>query len=125
MPFPRASSGIGRGAPILGKRGRSFVATGPTAPAIGAFVGAAVPEPGRVYVGLNAAPTPQPPARLARRELIRMGGFERSVLVLVTPTGTGWVDPAALDHVEFLRRGDVASVTVLIEMLSVEDVLGY
>jgi uncharacterized membrane protein len=74
---------------VLGKRGRSFVATGPTAAAIGAFVGAAVPEPVRVYVGLNAAPTPQARARLALRELIRVGGFERSVLVLVTPTGTG------------------------------------
>jgi uncharacterized membrane protein len=59
---------------------------------------------------LNAAPTPQARARLALRELIRVGGFDRSVLILVTPTGTGRVDPAALDPLEFLHRGDVASV---------------
>jgi uncharacterized membrane protein len=94
----------------LGKRGRSFVANGPTAEEIGAFVGTAVPEPIRIYVGLNAAPTPRARARLALRELIRVGGFDRSVLVVVTPTGTGWVDPAALDPIEFLHRGDVASV---------------
>ena len=94
----------------LGKRGRSFVASGPTSAEISAFVGTPVPEPIRVYVGLNAAATPRARVRLALRELIRVGGFERSVLVLVTPTGTGWVDPAALDPVEFLHRGDIASV---------------
>ncbi|HZF67287.1 MAG TPA: alpha/beta-hydrolase family protein, partial [Gemmatirosa sp.] len=94
----------------LGKRGRAFVTAGPTAHEIGAFVGAAAPEPIRIYVGLNAAPTPQARARLALREMIRVGAFARSVLVLVTPTGTGWVDPAALDPVEFLHRGDIASV---------------
>ena len=66
--------------------------------------------PIRVYVGLNAAPTPRARARLALRELVRVGGFERSVLLLVTPTGTGWVDPAAVAPLEFLHRGNVATV---------------
>lgn len=94
----------------LGQQGRSFVTTGPTAERIGAFHGASATEPLRVYVGLNAAPTARARARLALQELIRVGGFERSVLLLVAPTGTGWVDPAALDPVEYLHRGDVASV---------------
>lgn len=41
-----------------------------------------------------------------------MGGFERSALIVVTPTGTGWIDPAALDSVEYLHGGDIASVAV-------------
>ncbi|MFC6979808.1 alpha/beta-hydrolase family protein [Microbulbifer taiwanensis] len=32
------------------------------------------------------------------------------MLVLITPTGTGWVDPGAINSVEFLHRGDIASV---------------
>ena len=46
------------------------------------------------------------------QELIRTGAFERSVLVIVTPTGTGWIDPGGVDSIEYLHRGDVASVAV-------------
>ena len=41
-----------------------------------------------------------------------IGAFERSVLVLVMPVGTGWVDPAAVDTLEYLHGGDVASVAL-------------
>ena len=40
----------------------------------------------------------------------RVGGFERSTLLLVTPTGTGWIDAASQDPVEYLHRGDIATV---------------
>lgn len=96
----------------LGRAGREFIASGPSAETIGAFWGEEVIEPLRVYVGLNAADTPQARARLALEELIRIGGFERSVLVIVMPTGTGWIDPAAMDTLEYLHRGDVASVAI-------------
>jgi uncharacterized membrane protein len=94
----------------LGRQGRRFVAGGPTPEALGEFFGTAVPAPIRVYVGLNSADSAEERARLALEELKRAGGFERSVLLLVTPTGTGWVDPAAQDTVEYLLRGDVATV---------------
>ncbi|SEQ42110.1 Uncharacterized membrane protein [Ectothiorhodospira magna] len=95
----------------LGRQGRNFISSGPTAADIAAFIGEPALEPLRVYVGLNAADTAHERARLALAELKRVGGFERSVLLLVTPTGTGWVDPAALDTVEYLHRGDIATVT--------------
>ena len=94
----------------LGRQGRWFATSGPTAEDIGTFHGGEVREPIRVYVGLNAAETPTERARLALRELIRVGGFERSVLLLVTPTGSGWVDPASLGPVEYIHRGDIATV---------------
>lgn len=94
----------------LGRQGRRFVAGGPTPEDLREFFGAAVPAPIRVYVGLNSADSAEERARLALQELKRAGGFERSVLLLVTPTGTGWVDPAAQDTVEYLHRGDVATV---------------
>jgi len=96
----------------LGRTGRGFVASGPTAERIGAFTGRPAREPVRVYVGLRGADTPQARARLALEELKRQHGFDRSILIVITPTGTGWVDPAAMDTVEYLHDGDVASVAV-------------
>lgn len=94
----------------LGRQGRAFLASAPTAEDLTSFFGAPTPAAVRVYVGLHSAPTPEERAEVALRELIRAGGFDRSVLVLATPTGTGWIDPGALDTVEFLLRGDVATV---------------
>jgi uncharacterized membrane protein len=96
----------------LGRAGREFVASGPTAARISAFTGRPAREPVRVYVGLRGADTPRKRAKLALEELKRQGGFDRSSLIVITPTGTGWVDPAAMDTVEYLLDGDVASVAV-------------
>ena len=102
----------------LGRTGRAYVAAGPSAQEITAFTGRVAMEPLRVYVGLNSAETVQERAALALQELIRVGAFERSVLVIATPTGTGWVDPAAMDTVEYLHHGDVASVALQYSYLS-------
>lgn len=96
----------------LGRRGREFTVSGPTRTEISTFLGRQAVAPVRVYVGLRSADTVRARARLAVEELKRVGGFERSVLVVVTPTGTGWVDASALDSVEYLHGGDVASVAV-------------
>jgi uncharacterized membrane protein len=104
----------------LGHRGRQFVASGPTAEDLSDYFGpdAGVLEPIRVFVGLNSADTVEARAELALRELVRVDAFERSALVIVTPTGTGWIDPAALDTLEYLHGGDVASVAVQYSYLS-------
>ncbi|HCJ29069.1 MAG TPA: hypothetical protein DHV63_07205, partial [Pseudomonas sp.] len=96
----------------LGRTGREFIASGPSAEDIAAVTGRSALEPIRVYVGLRASETPRERARLALRELVRTGAFERSVLVLVTPTGTGWIDPAAMNTVEYLHHGNIASAAL-------------
>ena len=96
----------------LGRQGRAFVSSGPSQEDIAAFTGRPAEEPLRVYVGLNAADTAEARARLALDELIRAGGFERKTLLVVMPTGTGWIDPEALDTVEYLHHGDIASVAI-------------
>ena len=96
----------------LGRAGREFISSGPTREEISTFSGRNSLEPIRVYVGLRSAETPQARAKLALEELKRVGGFDRSVLIVVTPTGTGWVDPAALDSVEYLHDGAVASIAL-------------
>lgn len=95
----------------LGAQGRRFVSSGPRAAEIAAYHDTLSREPVRVYVGLHAASTPQERARLALAELQRAGGFDRAVLVLATPTGTGWLDPAAIEPLEIMHRGDVATVS--------------
>jgi len=94
----------------LGRQGRDFISTGPSAARIQALTGSTALEPIRVYVGLPAAETPGERARLALEELKRVGAFARAALVVITPTGTGWVDPPAIDTVECLFHGDIASV---------------
>ncbi len=96
----------------LGRAGRGFVDTAPSRADIAALAGGAAMDPLRVYVGLNSAATIEERASLALAELLRVGAFERSALVVVTPTGTGWIDPAAMDTLEILHRGDVASVAL-------------
>lgn len=96
----------------LGRQGRAFIASGPSREAISAFSNKKALEPLRVYVGLRSADTTERRAKLALEELKRVGGFERSVLIVVTPTGTGWVDPSAMDALEYLHHGDVASVAL-------------
>lgn len=102
----------------LGRAGREFIASGPSASEIKAASGRDALEPIRVYVGLRGAATPQARARLALEEMKRVGAFDRSVLVLITPTGTGWIDPAAMDSVEYLHHGDIASVAMQYSYLS-------
>lgn len=102
----------------LGRAGREFVATGPNAAEIGAITQKSALEPIRVYVGLRAGDTAKQRAKLAVDELIRVGGFDRAVLIVITPTGTGWVDPSAMDPVEYLHNGDVASVAMQYSYLS-------
>ena len=96
----------------LGRMGRSFVASGPSAQGIAGFTGKPAMEPLRVYAGLNAAETPEARAKIALEELIRVGGFARSTLLVVMPTGTGWIDPEGIDTVEYLHHGDIASVAI-------------
>ena len=102
----------------LGRMGRRYVDARPTAEEIASFAGAGSKAPLRVYAGLPAGDTPEQRAKLALDELRRVGGFERKALIIITPTGTGWVDPSGIDGIEYLYRGDVASVAVQYSYLS-------
>ena len=96
----------------LGAQGRNRVIGFPDAATISKITDQPALEPLRVYVGLNNAESPAARADLALAELIRIGGFDRKLLVIATPTGTGWIDPASMTPLEFLWGGDVASVSV-------------
>ena len=96
----------------IGRMGKEFVVAGPSQQQIGEFWGKDATKPLRVYVGLGSKETTTERAELALQELIRVGGFDRSVLVVATPTGTGWLDPNAVDTLEYLHAGDTAIVSM-------------
>jgi uncharacterized membrane protein len=96
----------------LGYQGRGFVASGPTASEITSVTGAPALDPIRVYAGLESADTAQARAELAVKELERTGAFDREVLVVAAATGTGWLEPAAVNSIEYLWGGDTAIATI-------------
>ncbi|MFA0813072.1 alpha/beta hydrolase [Microbulbifer epialgicus] len=93
----------------VGHQGRRFLTLGPTAEDIKEIAGEGI-DPIRVYVGLRSADTPQQRALLALEELRRLRAFEREILLIATPVGDGAVVLGAVDSLEFLYRGDVATV---------------
>ena len=64
--------------------------------------------PIRVYAGIDSARDLTDRAELVVAELERTGAFTRAVVCLVVPTGTGWVDPAAVRALERLWDGNTA-----------------
>lgn len=97
----------------MGRAGRKFIARTPAAEELSGFSGdKEAIRPARVYVGLNSAESIEARADLALEELKRIDAFKRSALVIATPTGTGVVDRAAIEPLEYMLGGDVATVTV-------------
>lgn len=92
----------------LGTEGRTFVAAGPTQTEIAQLTGRPAIEPIRVFAGRESASTIDDEAQLVLRELERTGAFDRAVLALATSTGTGWVDPALSDPLEYMYGGNTA-----------------
>jgi uncharacterized membrane protein len=98
----------------LGQQGRRFVTDVVTPELIGEVMGEeAVAHPIRAYVGFNSEPLYQTGrAELALAELDRTGAFDRSHLLLISPTGTGWVDHTLIEAAELLTRGDIATCCI-------------
>ncbi|MEU8661350.1 alpha/beta-hydrolase family protein [Actinoplanes philippinensis] len=88
----------------LGRQGRAFVTGAPPAGHTRA--------PIRVYVGLRTASTSEQRARLAVAELRRTGAFSRTVLCLVVPTGSGWIDEPTVAALENVFAGDTAVAAI-------------
>ena len=68
--------------------------------------------PAHVYVSLDAAPTAKERVDLALAEMERVGAFDRSLIMLVSPTGSGYVNYVATAAASYLTLGDLAAVTL-------------
>jgi uncharacterized membrane protein len=96
----------------LGREGRVFVGRGLGAEQISELTGEPALDPIRAYAGAESAEGAEERAALAVRDLERAGGFERANLLVVTTTGTGWVEPSAAGSFEVLTGGDSAIVSM-------------
>jgi uncharacterized membrane protein len=96
----------------LGHQGRIFVDGGPTTEQLSAFNGAPALEPIRAYAGLGSANGIRAAAELAARELERTGGLTRKVVAVATTTGTGWINEAEADAIEYMFNGATAIVSM-------------
>jgi uncharacterized membrane protein len=96
----------------LGHQGRIFVNGGATVAQLTAFNGAPAIEPIRAYAGLESADGITATAELAARELQRTGGLRRAVVAVGTTTGTGWINEAEADALEYMYNGNTAIVSM-------------
>ena len=96
----------------LGHQGRLFVANGPSVAKLTEFNKTPATEPIRAYAGLNSAKGIRATAELAARELQRAGGLKRKVIAVATTTGTGWINAAEADSLEYMYNGDTAIVSM-------------
>ena len=74
-------------------------------------------QPIRVYASLESAATATERAELLLAEIDRTRALERSVFTLFSPTGSGYVNYVATETVEYLTRGDCASVAIQYSVL--------
>lgn len=115
---PQDSNKVGSSASLvawktLGSKGRDFILGVSSKEELAQYFSKNdIQDPIRVYVWLNSADTPEQRATLLLEEMKRVGAFSKKILVIVTPTGTGWIDPASIQALEYLLAGDVASVWV-------------
>ncbi|MBT0994716.1 alpha/beta-hydrolase family protein [Cellulomonas sp. DKR-3] len=95
----------------LGLQGRSFVAGGrplEQRQQVADLTDRELVDPIRVYAGLRAGDSLDEVAQVVVAELDRTHAWDRSVLAVVTATGTGWIDPSMSDSLELLWGGDTA-----------------
>ncbi len=112
---PNVSGGPGSAVRVseLGREGARFVGTTTTADDVRTVTGLdPVAEPVRVFIGVEAADTVEQRVGLAMAELRRTGAFDRSVLIIQAPAGSGYANATPADVVEILTRGDCASVAI-------------
>lgn len=69
-------------------------------------------EPIRVFVGIDTADDEKSRVKLAIEELERTGAFERSLIMVISPTGTGYVNYVAVESAEYMTKGDMASIAI-------------
>lgn len=117
---PAVSGGPGSAVTFesLSREGRRFVNMALTRAEIESVMDVpAVNDPARVFVGLAAAPALEDRVDLVMDELIRVGAFDRSVLVFASPTGSGYINYVMAETLEYLTRGDCCIATMQYSLL--------
>jgi uncharacterized membrane protein len=122
QPPPTAARSAGPGSVITfsrtGRQGRRFILDVPSGDDIAEVMERdPVAEPVRVFVGYDMAKTAEQRVELALDELERTGAYDRSLLVVGSPAGTGVTNTVPFETVDYLLLGDSAGVAVQYERL--------
>lgn len=96
----------------LGREGRYYVGNTMQPEEISKITQMPAARPTRLYVGMQQGATPRERTDLALGELERSGAWDREYLAIIAVTGTGWVDPDAINSLEVVTNGEIASVAV-------------
>lgn len=109
---PHVSAGPNSAMPFtsLGKEGRRFVLMTLSADEITAVMGEPAIDPVRVVGGFESTPDLRERARLTLADLEACGAYERSLICVASPTGVGYVNYTIIEALEYLTRGDCATV---------------
>ncbi|MDQ6895158.1 MAG: alpha/beta hydrolase [Actinomycetota bacterium] len=99
----------------LGREGVRLVAMSLSRQEIGAVTETPVDkvkDPIRCFAGLESAESVGARVGMVMEDLERFGAFDRSVILLTSPTGTGYINYVAIEALEYLTRGDCATVGI-------------
>ena len=94
----------------IGKEGRRFVTMALTNDQITQVMGEPAVDPVRVVAGYESAADIRDRAALGVADLEACGGFERSIICVASPTGVGYVNYTIIEALEYLTRGDCATI---------------
>lgn len=94
----------------VGKEGRRFAFMRLPASDIEHVMDEPALEPIRVVAGLKSAKTVEDRVAVALSEMDRLGAFDRSYICVAVPTGVGYVSYVFTEALEYLSRGDCATV---------------
>lgn len=96
----------------LSREGRRFVNMVLSPEAITEVTGRPAQYPVRAFVGLDSAPTVDARVAMTMQELEKLGAFNKKVLCLSSPTGTGYINYVSTETMEYLTDGDCATVGI-------------
>jgi uncharacterized membrane protein len=94
----------------IGKEGRRFVLMALRSEQISAVMNEPAIDPIRVVGGYEAAATTEERARLCLADMEALGAFGRKLICIASPTGVGYVSYTFAESLEYLSRGDCATV---------------
>ncbi len=96
----------------LSVQGRRHILSRLSAKDIEAVISKKSSEPIRIFIGLDTAESEEERVELALKELERTKAYEKETIVVISPTGTGYVNYVFSECLEYLSKGNIASVTI-------------
>lgn len=94
----------------IGKEGRRFVLMTLNAEEIVKVVGGQAQDPVRIVAGYDSAHNTEELAQLCYDEMVSLGAFDKSIVCIASPTGVGYVSYTFTESLEYLARGDCATI---------------